>query len=70
MRALPSDRRIEIGGPGDLEAYARAASTLARTQSGYEAWSNLARHPAAVLEVVDAWLGPLPAARDHLLLYR
>lgn len=70
VRALPPDRRIEVGGPGDLEAYARAASTLARTQSGYEAWSNLARHPVAVLEVVDAWLGPLPAARDHVLLYR
>ena len=70
VRALPPERRIEVGEPGDLEAYARAASTLARTQSGYEAWSNLARHPDAVLEVVDAWLGPLPAARDHVLLYR
>ena len=70
VRALPPDRRIEIGEPGDLEAYARAAATLARTQSGYEAWSNLVRQPAAVLEVVDAWLGPLPAGRDHVLLYR
>jgi len=69
-RALPPERRVELGKPGDLEAYARAASTLARTHSGYEGWSNLARQPQAVLEVVDAWLGRLPASRDHVLLYR
>jgi len=70
VRALPPERRIEVGKPGDLEAYARAASTLASTQSGYEAWSNLARQPDAVLAVVDGWLGTLPPSRDQVLLYR
>jgi hypothetical protein len=69
-RALPPERRIAVGKPGDLQTYARAAAALARTQSGYEAWSNFARQPAAVFEIVDAWLGPLPASRDHVLLYR
>lgn len=70
VRALPPERRIAVGEPGDLEAYARAAATLARTQSGYEAWTGLSHNPEAVLEVVDAWLGPLPPAQDHVLLYR
>lgn len=69
-RALPPARRIEVGSPGDLVAYARTAALLAGTQSGYAAWSNLARHPEALFAEVDAWLGPVEEGADHPLAWR
>jgi len=69
-RSLPPERKVEVGPHGDLKAYARAAKTLASTQSGYEAWSSLARQPVVVLAVMDAWLGPVAPGGDQVLLYR
>jgi hypothetical protein len=69
-RALPPELRIAVGDAGDLGAYARTATALSRTQSAFDAWANLARNPAIVLTEIDAWLGPVDAAKDHTLLYR
>jgi len=52
---LPEDRAITVGDGRDLKAYARVAGLLRTVQTGYDAWSNLARRPKAVLDVVDAW---------------
>ena len=54
---LPEDRRITVGDVRDMKAYARVAGLLRTVQGGYDAWSNLARRPKAVLDFVDAWLG-------------
>jgi hypothetical protein len=70
-RAVPEDRRILLGEPGDLRLYAATARRVAACAPGYEVFTNLARSPEAVFDVLDAWLGPLLAPeRDHLLLYR
>jgi len=59
-----------VGASGDLAAYARTAIALSRTQSGFDAWANLTRHPGLVLAEVDAWLGAADPARGVTLLYR
>ena len=70
VRALPRERRIQVEERGDLPTYARAGEAVARTQSAYEAWANLASHPAEVLDLLDAWLGSIAQGEDHILLYR
>lgn len=70
-RALPPGRQVELPAEdGDLSAYARAALLVEQAQSGFDAWSVLARNPEVVLPVVQSWLGAPPGGRDHLLLCR
>jgi hypothetical protein len=61
---------VTVQTSGTLREYARTAAVLAGTQSAYEAWSNLVRHPTPIFETVDAWLGPLPEGGDEVLLWR
>jgi hypothetical protein len=55
--ALPEAKQITLGDGNDMVAYARGATLMRTVQSGYDAWSNLARRPADVLDAVEAWLG-------------
>ncbi|MFV1958573.1 MAG: hypothetical protein ACC662_04075 [Planctomycetota bacterium] len=68
VRALPKDRRFPLGEGRTLKDYARAAAVLRGAQSAYDAWSNLARNPDAVLDVLERWLPPAPAGRLGILL--
>lgn len=69
-QALPADRRITVGADEDLPAYARVATLLRAAEPAYDAWSNLARNPAPVLDAVEAWLGPAPVDGPAALLER
>jgi hypothetical protein len=50
--------------------YARAAHDVASRLSPYDAWSNLARQPAATLEALLKGLDVVEPLPEHALLYR
>lgn len=54
----------------DPADYAREAAKVAARLTPYDAWSNLARQPAAVLEALTKGLDLPAAPPEHILLYR
>lgn len=69
-RLLPPEKALVVVEGPELADYAREAARVAERIGAFDAWSNLARHPEAVLEALKKGLDLPDTAPDQTLLLR
>jgi hypothetical protein len=69
-RLLPPDKALTVVQGPELSDYAREAARVAAKTGAFDAWSNVARQPEALLEALKKGLDLPDTTPDQTLLFR